>query len=145
MAGATANTVWESLALQGDPVAQGVPYIDPNTLQPDVDPDGLAYDVDLQETKIKKLAVEQAIAGVSGNIILNAMAGQVQFAAAAQSLTLTNDRIDVDSIVICTVATDDATAFAAKAIVTGQGAATIKLNAAATGITKVNFLVLRTK
>lgn len=144
--GGTANTVWESLALEGEPVANGVIYIDPDTLQPNVDPDGLAYDPTTQETGVKKLAVEQGIAGASGNVAINKMAGQVQFAVAAQSLILTNDRIEADSIVICTVATDDATAFAAKAIVDpAGGSATIKLNAAATGITKVNFLILGAK
>lgn len=142
---ATPVTVWESLQTQGQAVANGVPYIAPDTLQPDVDPDGLVYIISTQETQIKKLAVQQAIAGASGNITLNAMAGQVQFAAGAQTLTLTNDRIEIDSIILPTVATDDTTAFAAKGIVTGVGTATIKLNAVATGITKVNFLVLRAK
>lgn len=138
-------TVWESLQSQGVVVAGAVPFIDPNTLQPTVDDDGIHYDSTNQELGIKKLGVEQSIAGASGNIVLNTGAGQVQFAAAAQTLTLTSDRIDADSIIITTVATDDATAFSAKAIVTGQGIATIKLNAAATGITKVNFLILRKK
>src|ERR1700752_1142518 len=106
-------TVWESLQQQGQAVANGVPFIHPSTLQPNVEPAGHSYDTTTQETGIKKLAVEQAIAGASGNIALNAMAGQVQFAAAAQTLTLTNDRIEADSIVLATVATDDATAFAA--------------------------------
>lgn len=140
----TPTNVWTALSV-AQAVAKGIPWIDPNTLQPNVDVDGHSYDYSTQETSIKKLAVEIAVAGVSGNIALNAMAGQVQFAVAAQTLVLTNDRIEADSIIICTVATDDATAFAAKGIVTGIGAATIKLNAAATGITKVNFLVLRAK
>lgn len=140
----TPTNVWSGLSVT-TAVANGVPYIDPDSLQPNVDPAGLSYDKTTQETGIKKLGVEQAIAGASGNIVLNAMAGQVQLAAGQQSLVLTNDRIEADSILICTVATDDATAFAAKGIVTGIAAATIKVNAATTGITKINFLVLRTK
>lgn len=138
-------TVWEDLSLQGTPVAGAIVYIDPVTLQPSVDDTGMHYDLTNQQLGVKKLALEISIAGVSGNIVLNTIAGQVQFAAAAQSLTLTNSCIEADSLVFCTVATDDATAFAAKGIVTGAGVATIKLNAVATGITKVNFWVLRTK
>lgn len=145
MSAATPVTVWQSLESQGTPVAGAVPFIDPITLQPAVDDAGMHYDLTNQEFSAKKLAVEQSIAGASGNIILNTVAGQVQFAAAAQTLTLTNDRIEADSIIFCTVATDDATAFAAKGIVIAAGSATIKLNAAATGITKVNFWVLRKK
>jgi hypothetical protein len=144
MAVPTPTNVWSGLSVT-QAVALGIPYIDPDSLQPNVDPAGLSYIPSTQETNIKKLAVEQAIAGASGNIILNAMAGQVQLAAGAQSLVLTNDRIEADSIIICTVATDDATAFAAKGIVTGVGVVTIKTNAVTTGITKINFLVLRAK
>lgn len=140
----TPTNVWTALSAT-QAVALGVPYIDPTTLQPNVDPAGHSYDPAIQETGIKKLAVEQLIAGASGNIVLNAMAGQVQLAVAQQSLVLTNDRIDADSIIIATVATDDATATSAKAIVTAAGVATIKTNALTTGITKINFLVLRTK
>lgn len=141
---ATPTNLWSGLSVT-QAVAQGIPYIDPDSLQPQVDPAGHSYDKTLQETGIKKLAVEQLIAGASGNIVLNAMAGQVQLAAGAQSLVLTNDRIEADSILICTVATDDATASAAKGIVTAAQTATIKTNAVTTGITKINFLVLRTK
>lgn len=140
----TPTNVWSGLSVT-QAVAEGIPYIDPDSLQPNVDPAGLSYDKTLQETRIKKLAVEQAIAGVSGNIVLNAISGQVQLAAGAQSLVLTNDRIEADSILLCTIATDDATAFAAKGIVTAAGLATIKANALTTGITKINFLVLRAK
>jgi hypothetical protein len=140
---ATPVTVWESLQTQGQPVANGVPYIDPDTLQPDVDPDGLAYDIDTQETYAKKLATAMSVAGASGDVTINKSAGQVQFAIAGQTLTLTNSVIEADSLVFCSVATDDATAKSAIGVVAAAGAATIKLNAAATAITKVNFLVIR--
>lgn len=138
-------TVWETLQTQGTPTSGSIPYIDPDTLQPTVDDAGMHYDETNQEAGFKKISTEISVAGASGNIALNTAAGQVQFAAAAQSLTLTNDRIELDSIIFCTVATDDATAFAAKGIVLGAGSATIKLNAVATGITKVNFWILRKK
>jgi hypothetical protein len=52
---ATPVTVWESLQTQGQVVAAGIPYIDPNTLQPALDVDGLAYNSTTQELQIKKL------------------------------------------------------------------------------------------
>lgn len=141
----TPVTVWESLQTQGQAVAGAVPFIDPDTLQPTVDDDGLHYDKTNQELSLKKLATEIEVAGAAGNVVINKSAGQVKIAAAAQSITLTNDKIEIDSILMCTVATDDATAFAAKGIVTAAGSATIKLNAAATAETRVNFWVLRKK
>lgn len=83
----------------------------------------------------------KAIAGASGNITQNVPAGRVQFAAAASTLTLTNSFITANSLIICTVGTNDATAFAAAAI-PAAGSATIKLNAAATGVTVVNYVVI---
>lgn len=144
MATPTPTNVWSALSVT-QAVSKGIPYIDPTTLQPNVDVAGFSYDPATQELSVKKLAVEQLIAGASGGIVLNAMAGQVQLAAGAQTLVLTNDRIEVDSIVMTTVATDDATAKSAIAVVAAAGAVTIKTNAVTTGITKVNFLVLRAK
>lgn len=141
----TRVTVWEALQTEGIVVQGAILYIDPSTLQPTLDDDGMHYDETNQALGIKKIETEISVAGASGNIVLNTAAGQVQFAAAAQTLTLTNDRIEADSIIFCTVATDDATAFAAKGIVLGVGSATIKLNAVATGITKVNFWIVRKK
>lgn len=138
-------TVWESLQTQGIVVAGAIPYIDPISLQPTVDDAGIHYNSTTQEFGVKKLAVTQAIAGASGSIILNSGAGVVQFAIAAQELTLTNDNIEADSVIICTVQTDDATAITAKAHTILLGSCKIKLNAAATGITKVGFLVVRSK
>lgn len=138
-------TVWETLQTQGTPTAGAIPYIDADTLQPTVDDAGMHYDEANQEAGFKKISTEQSIAGASGNIALNTAAGQVQFAAAALSLVLTNDRIEIDSIIFTTVATDDATAKSAIGVVIAAGSATIKLNAAATGITRVNFWVLRKK
>ena len=142
---ATPITVWESLQTQGVVVKGAVPFIDKDTLQPTVDDAGIHYDQTNQELGAKKLAITNAIAGASGNIVLNSAQGVVQFAAAAQELTLTNSDIEADSNIICTVQTDDATAVSAKAHTIILGSCKIKLNAAATGITKVAFLVLRTK
>lgn len=142
---ATPVTVWESLQTQGVAVQGAIVFIDPDTLQPTLDDSGLHYDVTNQEFQAKKIATDISLAGVNGDVTLNASVAQVSFAAAAQTLTLTNSYIEADSLLICTVATDDLTAFAAKGIVTAAGTATIKLNAAATGVTKVNILVVRKK
>lgn len=141
----TPVTVWESLQTQGTPVANGIIFIDDETLQPDIDVAGISYDKDTQELRIRKLALEILLAGATGNITLNASLVQVRFAAAAQSLVLTDDRIEADSLLICTVATDDATSKSAIGVVIAAGSATIKLNAAATAETRVNVLVLRAK
>lgn len=140
-----AVTVWEALQLEGTQVAGGVIFIDPDTLQPTIDVAGLYYDLPNQELSVKKLALEHAIAGGNGNIVLNAGVCQVSFAAAGQTLVLTNDRIEADSLLMCTVATDDATAKSAIGVVAAAGSATIKLNAAATGVVKVNVWVIRKK
>jgi hypothetical protein len=80
-------------------------------------------------------------AGAAGNIAINKPAGSVLIAAAQQSIVLTNNLITANSIVICTVATDDVTAKSAIAV-PAAGSATIKLNAAATAQTKVFFQVI---
>jgi hypothetical protein len=80
-------------------------------------------------------------AGATGAIAINKPSGSVLFAAAAQTLVLTNNLITANSRVIATVATDDATAFACKAI-PAAGTCTLKLNAAATAQTKVNWVVV---
>jgi hypothetical protein len=78
--------------------------------------------------------------GTTGNQTINKTTGRVNFAAAAQSLTVTCNLVTANSIIICTVATDDATANSCKAI-PGSGSFTLKLNAAATAETAVCFHV----
>lgn len=87
------------------------------------------------------LYLDYTDAGVTGNIQIDKPTGSVLFAAAAQTIILTNSLITVNSKVIATVATDDATAFACKAIPIA-GSCTLKLNAAATGLTKVSWVVI---
>ncbi len=83
----------------------------------------------------------KAIAGASGNITQNAPAGRVQIAAGQTTITLTNSFITANSVIICTVATNDTTAKSAAAV-PGAGSASIVLNASATAITTVNYLVV---
>jgi len=76
----------------------------------------------------------------SGSITNNGTTGRVQFAAGASSIVVTADKVTADSIIVATVATNDAT-MKSVAVVAGAGSFTLHANAAATGITKVNFFV----
>lgn len=137
------SNVWVDLAIPNSP-ANAVPYIDPVDLTPTVDVLNFYYN---ETYKFMYLAgglkPDATIAGASGAIAINKPAGVVQFAAAAQSLVLTNSMVkDASSIILCQVLTDDVTAKSAIAV-PAAGSATIKLNAAATGVVKVAFFVLR--
>lgn len=81
------------------------------------------------------------IAGTTGNQTINKVSGTVNFAAAATTITVTNSLVNANSIVICTVRTNDNTAII-KNVVPGVGSFVITLNAAATAETSVGFLVI---
>lgn len=80
--------------------------------------------------------------GVTGAAVINKPAGSVQFAAAAQTLVVTNSLVTANSIIIPSVMSDDATAKSCVVSAIGAGSFTLKLNAAATAQTKVAFLVV---
>jgi hypothetical protein len=80
-------------------------------------------------------------AGTTGNQTINKSAGTVNFAAAATSLTVTNSLVTANSIVLCTVRTNDSTAYI-KNCVPAAGSFTVNLGAAATAETSVGFLVI---
>jgi len=80
-------------------------------------------------------------AGTTGAQTINKTAGTVNFAAAATSLVVTNSLVTANSIVICTVGTNDATLKSVCAVA-GAGSITLTANAAATAETRVNFLVI---
>lgn len=138
-------TVWETLDTGGTPTAKSVPFIDPATFQPTVDQDGLSYDKDTQEFRAKKVALEQEVAGAAGNVTINKSTGIAKIAAAAQEITVTNDRVELDSLVVPFLQSDDATAKSVVAHTIVAGSFKLKLNAAATAETKVGFIVLRAK
>lgn len=79
--------------------------------------------------------------GTTGAQTINKTAGSVNFAAGAISLVVTNSLVTTSSIILATVATDDATMRVMKAV-PGAGSFTLISNAAATAETRVNFLVL---
>ncbi len=78
--------------------------------------------------------------GTTGAQTIDKMAGSVNFAAAATSLVITNNLVTANSIIICTVGTNDATMTSVQAVA-GSGTITLYPNAAPTGETRVNFLV----
>ena len=79
-------------------------------------------------------------AGTTGAQTINKTTGRVNFAAAAASLVVTNSLVTANSIVHCTVATNDTTMKSA-ACVPAAGSFTIYSNAAATAETAVAFTV----
>lgn len=89
--------------------------------------------------KISYLA--NAISGTTGNQTINAPSGNVNFAAGATALTVTNSLCTTSSIVFATVRTNDATATI-KNVVPAAGSFTINLGANATAETSVGFFII---
>lgn len=80
-------------------------------------------------------------AGTTGARTINKNAGSVNFAAAATSLVVTNTLVTVNSIIVATVAANDATMKSVQAVA-AAGSFTLYANAAATAETRVNFIVI---
>lgn len=79
--------------------------------------------------------------GTTGNQTINKSAGSVNFTAAASSLVVTSNKVTGNSVVICTVATNDTTLKSVSCVATA-GSFTMFANAAATAETRVNFWIL---
>jgi hypothetical protein len=77
----------------------------------------------------------------TGAQTINKTAGSVNFAAAGSSLVVTNSFVDANSVILATVATDDAT-MKSVAAVASAGSFTLHANAAATAETRVNWVVV---
>ena len=77
-------------------------------------------------------------AGTTGAQTINKTTGRVNFAAAATSLVVTNSLVTANSIVHCTVATNDTTMKSASCV-PAAGSFTIRGNAAPTAETAVAF------
>lgn len=78
--------------------------------------------------------------GTTGAQTINLVTGAVNFAAAATSLVVTNSLVDANSVVTCTVGTNDTT-MKSVACVVASGSFTIYPNAAPTAETRVYFRV----
>jgi hypothetical protein len=77
----------------------------------------------------------------TGNRTVNKVSGINAFGAGNTTLDVTNDRCTATSLVIATLQTADATAMIANVVPT-SGKFTVNLSAAATGITKVAWLII---
>ena len=80
-------------------------------------------------------------AGTTGAQTINKTCGSVNFAAGATSLVVTDSRVTTASVIVATVATNDAT-MKTVLVVAAAGSFTIIANAAATAETRVNFIVI---
>ena len=78
--------------------------------------------------------------GTTGAQTINKTSGAVNFAGFAPSLVVTNSLVTANSVIQCTVASNDSTMNAAKAVA-AAGSFTIYPNAAPSAETRVNFLV----
>ena len=73
----------------------------------------------------------------------NTVCGQVTVAAAASSVVVTAPQIQATSLVLCQLVSGDATATSVKGVTISAGTSfTLTLNAAATGNTVINFLII---
>jgi len=79
--------------------------------------------------------------GTTGAQTINKTAGSVNFAAAAASVVVTNSLVATSSIIMATIAANDATMKSVQAVA-AAGSFTLYANAAPTAETRVNFLVL---
>ena len=80
-------------------------------------------------------------AGTTTPQTINKNAGSINFAAADASKVVTNARVSASSIIVATVATNDATMTSVQAVA-AAGSFTLYANSAATAETRVNFLVI---
>jgi len=79
--------------------------------------------------------------GTTGDRTINELAGTVNIAAAGTTVTVTNSLVTANSLVFCTIRTNDATAMV-KNVVPAAGSFTINLGAAATGEVSIGFFVV---
>lgn len=93
---------------------------------------------------IGALSVDYAQAAAAGNVTINKMAGQLQIALGAATVTLTNSLITANSVVIAQIAQADATLTFIKSVVSAAGSCVITGNANATANCKISFLVVGT-
>jgi hypothetical protein len=80
-------------------------------------------------------------AGTTGNVTINALAGTVNIAVAGTTVTVTNSLVTANSLVFCTLRTNDTTATV-KNVVPAAGSFVINLGAAATGEVSIGFFVV---
>jgi len=87
------------------------------------------------------IAATITTAGTTGNVTINTLAGTVNIAAAGTTVTVTNSLVTANSLVFCTLRTNDTTATV-KNCVPAAGSFVINLGAAATGEVSIGFFVV---
>jgi hypothetical protein len=83
-----------------------------------------------------------ATATVSANPTINKPSGQVSVAIGASTVTVTNNLVTATSIVLAVLQFVDATATQILSVVPGSGSFVITVNANATALTKIGFVVI---
>lgn len=99
--------------------------------------------VNLGIAEIDEIRIDKTITpgGTTGAQTIDKNAGSVNFAAAATSVVVTNSLITTSSVIVATIATNDATMTSVQ-VVAAAGSFTIYANVAPTAETRVNFLVI---
>jgi hypothetical protein len=92
-------------------------------------------------TGINTFLYNRTNAGSTGNQVINKPVGSVQFAAAASDLTVTNNTVNANSLIFCTVQSNDTTAKGCYVSDRTSGSFHIRLSSAATATTVVAFMV----
>lgn len=101
-----------------------------------------AFDSSLNTTLFGGLSLPKTItaSGTTGAQTINKSTGSVNFAAAAGSLVVTNSLVTANSIILCTVGTNDTSMHAATAVA-AAGSFTIRPDVPPAAETRVNFLI----
>ena len=103
---------------------------------------GVTYPAQLVSGKESRVLIANSdSSGTPGNVTNNSPAGVVAVPAAGQTITVTNNLVTAASIIQLTLLTNDSTAKSAVAV-PAAGNFVITLNAAATGIAKIGYLVI---
>lgn len=135
------SNIWVDLADPNAPTG-GIPYITSESV-PDLDVLNLFYDSVNKIVKSKNgIDVDYTRSGAAGPQVINKVAGTVKIAAAGQTVVLTSDKIDANTLIFPVLLTDDATAKSVVVSAQAAGSATFKLNAAATGEVVIAFFML---
>lgn len=79
--------------------------------------------------------------GTTGDQTINKIAGTINVAAAAASVTLTNSLISANSIILPVIRTKDATCTQLISVVPASGSAVFSMNAGCTAATSIGFVV----
>lgn len=79
--------------------------------------------------------------GTTGAQTINTQAGTVNIASGIQTLVVTNSLVTANSLIFCTLRTQDSTAVLDSAV-PASGSFTIRLSVAATAETSIAFLVI---